>query len=300
MTTTKTLNVKNSSAKGWSNPCIAPQITKGKASIRLHHVMSPTCWWSWGYYGTLARIRLVYGNQVDINLVTAAVYTDYEHWLEHSGLSPTDYDAWAKKAQTQMGVPIATQYSQRRMPKDVSGPALAVIAALRQGRPLGERFERALLRKFVVEGVDVTPTAALEDAAREAGLDLARFRRDLADRDALLAEMEKANTDLPNVPFGFYNLAVEDERGRLVVLDYAFEPADVESAIEYLSGGKLQKNVPYDPVEYVRAAGPTPAREISRAFAWTAAATDAKLKQLAKSGTLKTIVLGGAEHWAVT
>jgi predicted DsbA family dithiol-disulfide isomerase len=284
-------------SKTWSNPCIAPQIAKGKATIRLHHAMAPTCWWSWGYYGTLARVRLVYGDQVDFRIVNTAVYDDLDHWCTHNGMTPASMQEWAKESQAKMGVPIFQGYAKAKLPKDTTPAAFAVIAALRQGHPLGERFERALLRRSTVEGIDVTKADVIEAAAKEAGLDLARLRKDLADREGLLEDMGKQNEGAPNVPLGFYNMAIEDDRGRTILLDYAFEPDEVVNAIEYLSGGKLVKNTPNDPVAYLKATGPAPARELARAFGWNLAATEDKLKALGKDGLVRSVPVGGAPHW---
>jgi predicted DsbA family dithiol-disulfide isomerase len=286
-------------SKTWSNPCIPPQIAKGKATIRLHHAMAPTCWWSWGYYGTLARVRLVYGDQVDLRIVNTAVYDDLDHWCTHNGMTPASMQEWAKESQGKMGVPIFTGYAKAKLPKDTTPAAFAVIAALRQGRPLGERFERALLRRSSVEGIDVTVPAVIDAAAKEAGLDLARLRKDLADRKGLEAEMAAQNEGAPNVPLGFYNVALEDDKGRTIVLDYAFDPDEVVGAIEYLSGGTLRKNTPDDPVAYLQATGPAPARELARAFAWTPAATEERLRKLATAGQVKQVAVGGAPHWTV-
>lgn len=284
--------------RGWSNPCIAPALARGKATIRLHHVMAPTCWWSWGYYGTLARIRLTYGDQVDINTVTYAVYKDFDHWLEHNGMNRKQHEAWAKESEKRMGVPIFTAYSKLTLPKDSTPAMFAVLAAKRQGRPLGERFERALLRRSVVEGIDVTQKSVLVEAAQEAKIDVARFQKDLADLDGLNRDFEKQNESLPNVSLGFYNFAIEDDRGRKIVLDYTFDPDDVVEAIEFLSGGQLKKNQPDDPVEYLQATGPAPVRELARAFAWTPAATEAKLKGLERQRLVQRVTLAGAPHWA--
>lgn len=284
-------------ARGWSNPCVAPKLARGKAKIRLHHVMSPTCWWSWGYYGTLGRIRLTYGDQVDLNLVTYAVYEDLDDWLKHNGLTLEGQEKWAKESAKKMGVPIFTEYTSGVLPKDSTPAMLAVLAAKRQGTPAGERFERGLLRRSVVEGIDVTNMPVLVAAAQEAKLDIARFKKDLEDKDGLIKDFEAQTATLPNLPLGFYNLAIEDERGRKIVLDYSFEPDEVVEAIEYLSGGKLKKNHPDDPVEFLKAPGPAHARELARAFGWTPAATESKLQALARKGELKTVQMAGATHW---
>lgn len=297
-TIAQTKTERTQKIEGWSNPCIPAPIAKGKATIRLHHAMSPTCWWSWGYYGTLSRVRLVYGDQVDLNLAILPVYEDIEHYWHQYDLSPERMKKWVEDSQAKMGVPIYTGYAKATMPKSVVRHALAVVAAYRQGQPQGDRMCRALARRFCVEGNMSDSDETLVEAARESDLDVERFRRDWRDQAKLGRELEEQTHGLPHVPLGYYNLVLEDNKGRKVVLDYAFEPDDVVSAIEYLSGGKLKKNAPTDPVAYLRAAGPAPAAEIARAFAWTPAKAEEALKSLEKEGQLRRLTLAGAPHWA--
>ncbi len=74
-------------------------------------------------------------------------------------------------------------------PDDVRSKGLwafrAAEAARRQGPEAFERFHLALLAARHVDGQDLAEREVLLDTAREAGLDLPRFERDLADRSLL-------------------------------------------------------------------------------------------------------------------
>ena len=282
---------------GWSDPCRPPPLAQGaKATVRLLHAASPTCWWSWGYEGTLHRVRLVYGDQVDIRIVLAPVYTDLKEHLEHYG-GRKQFAADAREAAVTMGVPIFTGYERAKLPKDTLPATLAAVAAFRQGQAAGEKFLRSMLRRSTVEGKDVSHAFVVTAAAREAGLDLKRFSRDRKDRDGLLKELDAMNDGLPHMPLGFYNLIVEGDRGRRVVIDHAFEPADVERAIDFLGDRKLRKNRPRDPVVYLKQTGPAPTREIARAFGWKVPAAEKKLARLAQKGAVQQVKLAKETHW---
>ena len=58
-------------------------------------------------------------------------------------------------------------------------------AARLQGRELFERFHMALLRARHVQNRDIANPKVLVEVAREAGLDVDRFRQDLPDRNLL-------------------------------------------------------------------------------------------------------------------
>lgn len=61
----------------------------------------------------------------------------------------------------------------------------AAEAARLQGEEAFDRFRMALLRARHVDKRDVADRAVLTETAREAGLDLGRFQRDLADRSLM-------------------------------------------------------------------------------------------------------------------
>ena len=296
MPATQQLNSTYAKQAG-SNPCLPPKLASGPARIRLYHVVGPTCWWSWGYEAVIHRVRLVYGDQVDIRLSVVPVWQDLEGWLRHNGLDHDGWEAWAKESQKVMGLPIFTAYGTSRQPKDTTNAALAILAAQRQGHPQSERLARALLRRSTVEGRDVSHEAELLEAARESGLDLPKFEAALADRKGLEEELAAQDEGLPGVPLGFYNLCVEAYDGRRVLLDNAFDPKAAEEAIDYLSGGRLRKNSPSDPVEYLRAVGPAPLVELARAFAWPESRAEKVLASLQRDGAVKALTLAGATHY---
>jgi protein-disulfide isomerase-like protein with CxxC motif len=298
MTQTQQLNPAYTRQSG-SNPCLPPKLATGRARIRLYHVVGPTCWWSWGYEAVIHRVRLVYGDQVDVRMPIVPVWQDLDGWLSHNGMDRKAWENWARESQKTMGVPIFTSYATSVQPKDSTPAALAILAARRQGQAQGERMARAILRRSTVEGRNVAVDAELLAAATESGLDLAAFKAALADRKGLEAALAAEDEAMPHLPLGFYNLAVESDDGRRVVLDNSFDPKAAEDAIDYLSGGRLRKNTPTDPVEYLRATGPAPLVEIARVFSWPAARAETVLAALQKEGKLRTVELAGATHYSV-
>jgi len=69
----------------------------------------------------------------------------------------------------------------------------AAEAARRQGAAAFEVFHMALLRARNEDGRDIADTATLVDVAEKAGLDVERFRSDLADR-RMLAGLARDHT----------------------------------------------------------------------------------------------------------
>lgn len=264
--------------------------------VHVYHATAPTCWWSWGYEAVMNRLPLVYGDGVEIHVLHGVVWEDREEYLKHYELTFDSLNEWARESAQLMGVPIRSNYGPEE-PKTLLPATHAVLAALKQGRGRGERFNRAILRRAVVEGQDVTREEVLQEAAKEAGLNSARFRRDLADGEVRQHDLDHQSHDFPHLPIGFYNLAVTDGADRTVILDYAFSPSVVEDAIDYLSGGSLRKRTPADPVAHLRRHGPVPLRELSRVFGMTEAQAKSKLAALEKKGQVIAKDLAAGSHW---
>lgn len=266
--------------------------------IHVFHATAPTCFWSWGYEALFNRLKLVYGDQVGVHVMTLCVYDDYDEYLKHYELTFDGLVDWYKEGVQIMDVPLMTNLRREMFPHSVMPASLAAMAAFRQGQEKGRRFVRAVLRRFLLEGQDVTKDPVLAEAAAEAGLDLAKFRTDSADRESLQADYNNQGEGFPHLPLGFYNVIVTDGENRTVILDNAFEPAVVEEAIDYLSGGTLAKRTPTDIVDYLREHGPAPVSEVARVFGLTPAKAEKRLMELRKAGEAATTTLAGAPHWS--
>ena len=272
---------------------------KSVPQIHLYHATAPTCWWSWGYEAVLNRLPLVYGDRVKIHLLLGCVYEDLDEWMRNYEMTVAGQEEWARESIQIMGVPIRTDYGGAQ-PKSVMPATYAVLAAKRQGEAKGARFMRSVLRRFSVEGQDVTRDDVLRQAAKEAKLDGDAFFRDYRDTEARREELGHQGHGFPHVPLGFYSMAVTDGGDRTVLLDYAFDPAIVEGAIDYLSGGRLPKRTPTDVLAYVRRHGATPLREIARVVGCTDRQAKAKVDRLVKEGRVATVRLASAPHWHAT
>ncbi|MGA3405228.1 MAG: DsbA family protein [Candidatus Bathyarchaeia archaeon] len=267
--------------------------------IAVVHFTAPTCWWSWGYEPVFNRLKLVYGDQINVLTFYGTVYEDIEEYKKNYELDDAGMAAWAKEAQEIMGVPMHLNYRFDRMPKDMLPATLAVIAAERQGHEKGHRLYRALLRRNIVEDQDVTQEATIFGAVKEAGLDDTRFKSDWADQASLKTDLEKQGEGAPPVHVGFYNIAVTDGHGRSVYLDQQFQPSAVEGAINYLTDGQLRKAKPIDVLAYLKTQGPTSLVEVERVFDLPSNDATAELERLESLGMAKRSTLAGAPFWFV-
>jgi predicted DsbA family dithiol-disulfide isomerase len=265
--------------------------------LRIVHVTAPGCSWSWGYEPVFQRIRAVYGDQVPIDLVIDCPYHDIDQWMKDYEMASWDEAmAFFREGVEKMGLPMV-DWTPETIPRDVLPASLAAIAAGRQGPPGSGRFLRILTRRINVEGQDPGKPEVLRAAAKEAGLDLARFEKDLADDEGITSEYGDQGVSVPRMPMGFYNLVITDDETKSLVLDHAFDPAVVESAIDWMSGGALKKRQPTDVVGYAVEEGPVSQVEVQRVFALSPRDALAKLEAGEKAGRLGRVTLAGAPHW---
>lgn len=266
--------------------------------VHVVHATSPACHWSWGYEAVMNRLKLVYGDQIELTVRLGCPYEDREQWLVDYGMSAQEATEWINsEVPGQMGVPMAT-IRWETQPKSCMPAVLAVQAARRQDEERAWRLNRELVRRFALEAIDVTQDKVILDAVKTIGLDVARFEKDFAQKDALRQEYEEQGSRGPPVHVGFYNFVVWDGGNRRVILDYAFDPRDIEGAIDYLSGGTLKKSKPTDIVAYLKEHGLAPLSEIGRVFDFPhgSAATEA-LERLEKSGKIERATFAGAPLW---
>jgi putative protein-disulfide isomerase len=130
-----------------------------------------------------------FGDEVEITYVMGGLAREFEchaelvlNWLEHSAESgmPVDPRIWANGA-----------------PRSSYPACIAVKAAEEQGGAAGERYLRLLREGFMCRRRKLDGPHALVEEARDAGLDLERFRIDLESNATLEAfgrDLEESRT----------------------------------------------------------------------------------------------------------
>ena len=96
--------------------------------VTVVHFTAPTCWWSWGYEPVFNRLKLVYGDQINLLTLYGAVYEDVEEYKKGYELDDAGMVAWAKESKEIMDMPMHLNYRFDRMPKNLLPATLAVMA----------------------------------------------------------------------------------------------------------------------------------------------------------------------------
>lgn len=265
--------------------------------VEVVHATSPLCNWSWGYESVLRRLQLVYGDQVDFTVGVAVPYTDRAKWLEDYGMTKEEAVAFNNEIVDSGGVPMLRLKDYDALPDSCLPACLAVKAAgLVSGPEAERRLTRALMFAAFVEGRDTAQEDVLVDVITKQGLDAKALLKAVEGGDAENALGE----DGARLGHGanFFSILVRDGHGTTVMLEQAYDPARIESAIDWMLPG-VKKNKPTDVAAYVKSDGPVHAAELARVFALDEPAALKRLEEGAAKGEYRKVeVKNVGTFWA--
>lgn len=157
--------------------------------VEILSFSDPFCSWCWAMEPVLYRLKEKYRDQLRLRPVMGGLVPDMSQFLDaRNGISSTADVAphWEQVAE-HTGQPIDGSFMRSNTdPHWGSWPAcIAVKAASLQGDALGETYLRRMRRAVQAEGRNGSDPVVYEAIAEEIpGLDLARFRKSLADGSA--------------------------------------------------------------------------------------------------------------------
>lgn len=200
--------------------------------MRLYYVHDPMCSWCWGFDRAGKRllgrlppsvevVRLLGGLAPDTD---APMPREMRNYLQQT---------WRRIMQRVPGTSFNFDFWQRCEPRRSTWPACrAVIAARLQGEQYDEVMTRSIQEAYYLRAMNPSDEAVLVALAGKAGLDQARFERDLRDPSVKLrleAEMQKAGAIGAS---SFPSLVLEVDDGfRSVPVNYTDEETMLESIL---------------------------------------------------------------------
>jgi putative protein-disulfide isomerase len=145
----------------------------------VRYYTDPACSASWAAEPRLRRLRVEFGEDLEITYVMGGLAREFEDlpelvmsWLSH---------------QAESGMPVDPRIWGNDSPRSSYPACIAFKAAAEQGAAPAERFLRGLREGFMCHGRKLDAPEALVEEARRAGLDPQRFRIDLESHASLEA-----------------------------------------------------------------------------------------------------------------
>lgn len=184
----------------------------GKKPVKLIYYTDPICSSCWGIEPQLRKLKLEYGNVIDVEYRMGGLLKDWSynsggiskpadvagHWDEVSGHydMPIDGDVWLED-------PLSSSYP----------PSIAFKAAQLQDQDKAISFLREIREMVFLHKKNITKWEYLEAAAKNAGIETVQFKADYEGRARLFFEADLQSARESGVR-GFPSIFFTDTSGK--------------------------------------------------------------------------------------
>jgi putative protein-disulfide isomerase len=169
--------------------------TRGSDTPTLVYVHDPMCSWCWGFAPVFERLMTSLPESVTVRRLLGGLAPDSDAPM-HTSIRDYVQDQWRRIQREIPGTEFNFDFWDRCAPRRSTYPACrAVIAARSQDTGFDPAMTRAIQRAYYLEARNPSETDTLIDLARDIGLDVDVFARDLLSVDTdrtLRAEIRKA------------------------------------------------------------------------------------------------------------
>lgn len=197
------------------------QITANKKPVRIIYFTDPICSSCWGIEPQLRKLKLEYGNYIDVDYHMGGLLPDWSynsggiskpsdvahHWDEVSQhyQMPIDGDVWLED-------PLSSSYP----------PSIAFKAAQLQDKAKAVAFLRVIREMVFLQKKNITKWEHLSVAATKVGLDVVKLKQDYENqaKDLFQSDLELARKMGVR---GFPSVFVIDSSGKQEFI-YGFKP----------------------------------------------------------------------------
>ncbi|WP_043024391.1 ClpXP adapter SpxH family protein [Fluviicola taffensis] len=268
-----------------------------KKPIKVVYYTDPICSSCWGIEPQLRKLKLEYGNSIEIEYRMGGLLPDWNynsggiskpsdvahHWDEVSVYydMPIDGDVWLVD-------PLSSSYP----------PSIAFKAAQIQDKHKAVVFLREIREMVFLEKKNITKWEYLEQAAKNAGLDLQQFKTDYEGKaKALFDDDLKFGRELG--VRGFPTLFFVDSTGKTEKV-YGSKPyASYEDAILKLDAATAKSTYPKS-WEFAFSKYPSlTAKEFSELTGTPRSESEQKLNELTSKGILGKLTTKNGSIWTI-
>lgn len=169
-----------------SNNKLAPKFKK----VHLLYFTDPVCSTCWLIQPQLRKLKLEYGDYLEIEYCMGGLLPSWDNYKRGSISKPEDAAAYWRKAAQDYDMPINHGIWLEQPLSSSYPPSIAFKAAQLQDTDKAIIFLRRINELLFVDNQNIVDLNLLYNAAYEAGLDAARFLRDMSGRGAELFQAD--------------------------------------------------------------------------------------------------------------
>jgi len=263
--------------------------------VKIIYFTDPICSSCWGIEPQLRRLKLEYGNDVEIEYRMGGLLPDWSynsggiskpsdvahHWDEVSAYykMPIDGDVWLED-------PLSSSYP----------PSIAFKAAQYQDKEKAVLFMRELRELLFLRKKNITKWEFIEQAAKKSGLDTRQLKTDYEGRAKEWFQNDLELAKKMGVR-GFPSVFITNEQGQSEFI-YGFRPYAVyEYGIQKIYPEITKYSYPKDWQSLFKKYASLTTREYSELSDKSWEESEKELEQLADQGKLKKVISKNGPLW---
>ena len=158
----------------------------------LYYVHDPMCSWCWGFSRVLAELIDNLPKEVEVHRLLGGLAPDSDLPMPDT-MQQQIKSSWSHIEETIPGVKFNFNFWDKNSPRRSTYPACrAVIAARKQGEEFDIKMTKAIQQAYYQDARNPSDNSTLIDLAKEIGLVVSDFKKDLSDKntqDELMMEI---------------------------------------------------------------------------------------------------------------
>lgn len=270
---------------GSNNAETVTNIKAGIKPIKIIYYTDPICSSCWGIEPQLRKLKLEYGEYIDIDYRMGGLLPDWSY--NSGGISkPSDVAHHWKEVSRYYEMPIEGDVWLTDPLHSSYPPSIAMKAAQMQDKTKALIFLRKLRERVFLDNKNITRWEVIQEAASYAGLDTTQLKQDYEGPAKQLFEedLQYARTlGVRGFPTLFVSVA-----GKQPVTIYGFRPYDVfENAVKQLLPDARKESINIAPLALFSHYPTLTVKEYAVLAEKTNAQAAAILNQLVSEGSLK-------------
>jgi len=267
---------------------------KRRATVKVVHFADPWCWWSWGLEPVLQRLRVVYGDRLEVEYRMGGTFADVGEWMQEYGMDEASTVDWIRESMGLFRNPLDPEFLRTSGVTSTYPSCLAYKAAQLQDAGMADEFFRRMMEAFQVQGAPPSENTFLR-LAQSVGLDGPRLLKDAKSED-VVAAFEADRHEMERLGANFLTLVVS-AGGKTEAKSEVFASGPFEEMIDRLVPG-LPKRSPVDILEYLeKHVHLTTAHEVAEVFHIADEDAERRLSALQEAAILERFDWAGAGFW---